>query len=300
MRSIIGILLCLALVFYVAPVGGRKVRKRCKPLTFPDTVRSCDQEPNAEGWYQDGTVCNFDCRLGCVKDTGGTRRVCKVKGRTKWWTGGRGLKCRCRPCVGAPSHPEGYTSDCGAGTYPAGHTCVFTCPAGYVRASGNERKICVNSHWRGEDLVCEETNECLSDPCANGATCEDEVNGYTCTCAAGYEGDHCETEQELLKVLSVHEAGSAKFCNVTDERSHHAKNCVKKFEPAVKLHCKLSAKNGHGAVQICRAGVTGNVLSQLPADASPFHRDFKTFANPSPGTTQHHSPTPLVICLRSR
>ena len=26
--------------------------------------------------------------------------------------------------------------------------------------------------------------------CENGGTCQDEVNGYTCQCAAGYEGDH--------------------------------------------------------------------------------------------------------------
>ncbi|XP_078664857.1 uncharacterized protein LOC144907552 [Branchiostoma floridae x Branchiostoma belcheri] len=215
MRSIIGLLLCLALVFYVAPVGGRKVRKRCKPLTFPDTERSCNQAPNADGWYRDGTVCNFACRLGCLKDTGGTKRVCKVKGRSKWWTGGRGLKCRCRLCDSAPSHPEGYTSDCGAGTYPAGHTCVFTCPAGYVKVSGNERKICVNSHWRGADLVCEETNECLSDPCANGATCEDVVNGYTCTCAPGYEGDHCETEATATTQAATTEATTTTLAKTT-------------------------------------------------------------------------------------
>ena len=38
-----------------------------------------------------------------------------------------------------------------------------------------------------------DTEECTSNPCKNGATCDDAVNMYTCTCAAGYEGDHCET-----------------------------------------------------------------------------------------------------------
>ena len=28
----------------------------------------------------------------------------------------------------------------------------------------------------------------------NGATCNDEVNGFNCTCAPGYEGDRCQTE----------------------------------------------------------------------------------------------------------
>ncbi|XP_066299037.1 IgGFc-binding protein-like [Branchiostoma lanceolatum] len=37
-------------------------------------------------------------------------------------------------------------------------------------------------------------DECASDPCQNGGTCEDEVDGYTCICAAGYEGTHCETD----------------------------------------------------------------------------------------------------------
>ncbi|XP_078670387.1 uncharacterized protein LOC144910802 isoform X1 [Branchiostoma floridae x Branchiostoma belcheri] len=205
-RVFIGLLLCLHLVLHVAPVGGRKVRKRCKPLTFPDTVRSCDQEPNADGWYRDGTVCNFACRLGCVKDTGGTRRVCKVKGRSKWWTGGRGLKCRCSPCVGAPSHPEGYTSDCGAGTYPAGHTCVFTCPAGYVRASGNERKICVNSHWRGEDLVCEATTTTQATTTGATTTTEETTMGATTTTEETTTGATTTTQATTTGVTTTTQA----------------------------------------------------------------------------------------------
>ena len=27
----------------------------------------------------------------------------------------------------------------------------------------------------------------------NGSTCVDGINGYNCTCAAGYTGDRCET-----------------------------------------------------------------------------------------------------------
>ena len=35
-------------------------------------------------------------------------------------------------------------------------------------------------------------DECASSPCQNGATCNDQVNMYTCTCAPGYNGTHCE------------------------------------------------------------------------------------------------------------
>ena len=41
--------------------------------------------------------------------------------------------------------------------------------------------------------VCADINECHSDPCMNGATCEDGVFQYTCDCVDGYTGTHCET-----------------------------------------------------------------------------------------------------------
>ena len=52
--------------------------------------------------------------------------------------------------------------------------------------------------WRDEYklsvlLILAETNECKSDPCQNGAMCDDKFNSYTCTCAPGYTGYNCET-----------------------------------------------------------------------------------------------------------
>ena len=38
-----------------------------------------------------------------------------------------------------------------------------------------------------------DTDECSSNPCQNGATCNGFVNEFNCTCAAGYEGTLCET-----------------------------------------------------------------------------------------------------------
>ena len=39
-------------------------------------------------------------------------------------------------------------------------------------------------------------DECASSPCNNG-TCSDMVNGYTCTCKLGYEGENCQTGDAL-------------------------------------------------------------------------------------------------------
>ena len=41
-------------------------------------------------------------------------------------------------------------------------------------------------------------DECSSNPCANDGMCTDAVNMYTCSCAAGYNGDNCETSQFSL------------------------------------------------------------------------------------------------------
>ena len=36
-------------------------------------------------------------------------------------------------------------------------------------------------------------DECVSEPCANGATCNDGVNQFDCSCDYGYEGALCKT-----------------------------------------------------------------------------------------------------------
>ena len=43
-------------------------------------------------------------------------------------------------------------------------------------------------------------DECASDPCQNGGTCTDQVDGYECSCQAGYTDPLCSTG----KLLSLH------------------------------------------------------------------------------------------------
>ena len=35
-------------------------------------------------------------------------------------------------------------------------------------------------------------DDCDGITCQNGGTCIDAVNAYSCNCAPGYDGDHCE------------------------------------------------------------------------------------------------------------
>ncbi|XP_077977634.1 neural-cadherin-like [Glandiceps talaboti] len=43
---------------------------------------------------------------------------------------------------------------------------------------------------------CEFTSLCISDPCQNGATCEDVLEDFICSCPPGYYGDLCENYDE--------------------------------------------------------------------------------------------------------
>ncbi|XP_029168402.1 cubilin-like [Nylanderia fulva] len=47
-------------------------------------------------------------------------------------------------------------------------------------------------------------NECQSDPCQNGGTCEDLYDGYQCHCPSNWEGPNCMTDvNECLKLLGT-------------------------------------------------------------------------------------------------
>jgi len=38
-------------------------------------------------------------------------------------------------------------------------------------------------------------DDCATMPCANGGTCTDGVDSYTCQCAAGYTGADCNVSK---------------------------------------------------------------------------------------------------------
>lgn len=49
-------------------------------------------------------------------------------------------------------------------------------------------------------------DECESEPCHNGATCEDKINGYTCICPTGFLGKCCKPSvtQDIVKHRPVY------------------------------------------------------------------------------------------------
>ncbi|CAD5110740.1 DgyrCDS110 [Dimorphilus gyrociliatus] len=57
------------------------------------------------------------------------------------------------------------------------------------------------------DAVCDNTNECQNNPCANSGTCVDKVGGFECLCPPAFRGSRCQTNIgnwfDLVIVLDV-------------------------------------------------------------------------------------------------
>jgi Notch-like protein len=57
-----------------------------------------------------------------------------------------------------------------------------------IWASGGEKYAIFQGH------PYYDVDECEEDPCQNDGVCTDEINGYSCECAAGFDGDSCEND----------------------------------------------------------------------------------------------------------
>ncbi|CAL1588344.1 unnamed protein product [Knipowitschia caucasica] len=86
-------------------------------------------------------------------------------------------------------------------------------------------------------------DQCLSNPCQNGALCSDSAGGYDCVCKSGFSGAHCEKDETICPMEKG--KGCSQFCKPSYSSyecscaqgwrlSHTDKN---KCEPAVTNPC---------------------------------------------------------------
>ena len=66
--------------------------------------------------------------------------------------------------------------------------CARVCMRVFVRACVWCGQSCFQAVFCVVDI-----NECSPNPCKNGGSCTDLVNGFSCTCIAGYTGEDCSS-----------------------------------------------------------------------------------------------------------
>ncbi|XP_055335350.1 protein jagged-2-like [Paramacrobiotus metropolitanus] len=107
--------------------------------------------------------------------------------------GKQAYECRC---------PEGFGGlDCSQTTEP----CVQNpCRHGECYANNGTAQCRCDVGWVGD--LCElvkdavDNDECVSNPCANGATCKNEIGYYRCICPDGFSGEQCQNKVKRVLV----------------------------------------------------------------------------------------------------
>ncbi|KAF6725780.1 Protein jagged-1b [Oryzias melastigma] len=184
---------------------------------------SCDPSGTKvcmEGWT--GPECNKAvCRQGCHQ----THGSCTVPGECKCHYGWRGPLCD--QCVTYPGCAHGSCTEpwkcvcdvnwggllcdkdlnfCGTHTpCKNGGTCTNTEP--------NEYQCECPEGFRGRNCDIVE-HACLSSPCMHGATCVEDLEGFSCVCAEGWTGHTCS---EAVKHCDRSPCGRGATCQDVPE-----------------------------------------------------------------------------------
>ncbi|XP_004577407.2 coagulation factor VII [Ochotona princeps] len=115
-------------------------------------------------------------------------------------------------------------------------------------------------------------DQCASNPCQNGGSCEDQLQSYICFCLPDFEGRNCDKNKNDQLICAYENGGCAQYCNdhIGDKRSCR---CHEGYmlqpdgvscSPAVEYPCgripvleKMGASNAQGRIvggKVCPKG----------------------------------------------
>ncbi len=86
-------------------------------------------------------------------------------------------------------------------------------------------------------------NDCDSSPCANGATCVDGVNRFSCQCRAGWNGTLCNNDIDECAVGLCDANGTASCTNLqggftcTCKAGYNGTRCTNNINDCVGVNC---------------------------------------------------------------
>ncbi|XP_046744297.1 cubilin [Diprion similis] len=104
------------------------------------------------------------------------------------------------------------------------------------------------------------TNECASNPCQNGGTCEDMIDGYKCRCREGWEGPRCNDDVNECAIYAGTDLGCQNGAECTNRPGTYECRCKGHY---YGIHCtkQSMACNNEDSRDLCGHGVCVSVSS---------------------------------------
>ncbi|XP_051695315.1 sushi, nidogen and EGF-like domain-containing protein 1 isoform X3 [Oryctolagus cuniculus] len=158
----------------------------------------CDCPPGFSGRHCE--IAPSPCfRSPCVN--GGTCRDLGTDFSCHCQPGYTGRRCQAEVDCGPPDEVKHATLRLN-GTR-LGSVALYTCDRGYSLSAPSLTRVCQpQGVWK--------IDECQSQPCLHGGSCQDRIAGYLCLCTRGYEGIHCELDADECRAQPCTNGGSCR------------------------------------------------------------------------------------------
>ncbi|XP_071497251.1 uncharacterized protein [Diadema antillarum] len=212
---------CVAGTFYDEVT---KVCQLCPRGSYQELAGQSHCVPCEEGQSTEGegsinaTQCKDICEAGHFSTSGLVPcRACEMGTYQP-----TPMSASCLPCPNGTSTMDTAASSqdqclewCQPGSFSiTGFVPCETCPIGSFQSRHQQRSCdpCpdhLSTPNRGAQDIqeCTDANECVSEPCQNGATCVDLVDSFRCNCAPGFEGVTCEVDIDECALLQPCQRG---------------------------------------------------------------------------------------------
>ena len=131
-------------------------------------INECRSNPCLNNGTCNDRINGFNCSC----PAGFTGKLCEIGGRKEWWM------------IELTNNFCGYTVLMWDWLEQS-FSCNFLLPILYYKQAYFFWYV----FWYYSVI---DINECRSNPCLNNGTCNDRINGFNCSCPAGFAGKRCE------------------------------------------------------------------------------------------------------------